>query len=257
MTSRSRGGPARAQSVSSTDPQSDSAGTGTKRPGLSRERVVSAAIALIDERGARALTMASVGERLGVEAMSLYRYVPGREHLLDAIVETVMGELAGDPDVHMVTPPTDWQDYLVRLAHGVRRIALTHPQVFPLVASRPPEAPWIRPPLRSLAWIESFIETLLGHGFDDDGAVAAYRGYSSFLLGHLLLEVSALGADVSPVPEQSPPDDNSSNSVPLEDFPQLNRLLAKLSADHSRAEFEASLENLLDRLALLLPGRSS
>ena len=41
----------------------------------------------------------------------------------------------------MSTSSHDWQDYLRRLAHGVRRIALAHPQVFPLVATRPPAAP--------------------------------------------------------------------------------------------------------------------
>ncbi len=67
------------------------------------------------------------------------------------------------------------------------------PQVFPLIATRPPAAPWLRPPLRSLRWMESFLSTLHSCGFADDAAVAAYRGFSSFLLGHLLLEVSALG----------------------------------------------------------------
>ena len=38
-----------------------------------------------------------------------------------------------------------WQDFLARLAHGVRQIALDHPELFPLVATRPPEAPWVRP----------------------------------------------------------------------------------------------------------------
>ncbi len=88
---------------------------------------------------------------------------------------------------------------LQRLAHGVRRIALAHPQVFPLIASRPPAAPWVRPPLRSLRWMENFLDNLIGCGFDDAAAVAAYRAFSSFLLGHLLLEVSAQGVDTGPV----------------------------------------------------------
>lgn len=99
---------------------------GAERP-LDLAQVVAAAIGIIEERGARQLTMRAVGEWLGVEAMSLYRYVPSRGTLLDAVVETVMDELYADPDVHMITDPVDWQDYLVRLAHGVRDIALRHP----------------------------------------------------------------------------------------------------------------------------------
>ena len=52
---------------------------------------------------------------------------------------------------------------------------------------------------RSLSTVEAFLDGLLDEGFGDDGAVAAYRGFTSFLLGHLLLEVSSLGADVGPL----------------------------------------------------------
>ena len=62
-----------------------------------------------------------------------------------------------------------WQDFLQRLAHGVRRVALGHPKIFPLVASRPPEAPWLRPPLRSIDWVETFLNGLVKAGFDDEG----------------------------------------------------------------------------------------
>lgn len=71
--------------------------------------------------------------------MALYHYVSGREELLDGIVKSVVHELYGDPEVHLSSPA--WQEHLQRLAHGVRRIALAHPQVFPLVATRPPAAP--------------------------------------------------------------------------------------------------------------------
>ena len=130
--------------------------------------------------------------------MSLYRYVPGREALLDGIVETIIDEMSLDEDV-LPKPEYGWQDFLQRFAHGVRRIALSHPRAFPLVASRPPKAPWLRPPLRSLRWVEAFLDGLTSEGFSDDAAVAAYRGFTSFLLGHLLLEVSTMGADVGPL----------------------------------------------------------
>ena len=169
---------------------------------LDRRRILGAAIAIIDQDGLRSLTMRGSARYLGVEAMALYHYVPGREELLDGIVETVVDELYGDPDVHLSAP--QWQEYLQRLAHGVRRIALAHPQVFPLVATRPPAAPWVRPPLRSLRWMESFLQTLQHCGFSDRAAVAAYQSFSSFLLGHLLLEVSAQGADIGPIDDPDP-----------------------------------------------------
>jgi hypothetical protein len=79
-------------------------------------------------------------------------------------------------DKDVLTEPRDgWQDFLQRLAHGVRRVALAHPQAFPLVASRPTEAPWIRPPLRNLRWVELFLDGLIDEGFSEEAAVVAYR----------------------------------------------------------------------------------
>ncbi len=165
---------------------------------LSRERIVETALEFIDDQGLPGLSMRRLGTMLGVEAMALYRYVPGREQLLDAVVERIVDGMASDPDVPE-RPENGWQDYLQRLAHGVRRVALAHPKVFPLVASRPAEAPWLRPPLRSLRWVESFLEGLGHEGFSDAAGVEAYRAFTSFLLGHLLLEVAALGADLGPL----------------------------------------------------------
>ncbi len=217
------------------------------RTPLSRDRVVTAAIAFIDEHGLPGLTMRRLGESLGVEAMSLYRYVPGRETLLDAVVESITAQLEADPEIHH-EPRHGWEDFLVRLAHGVRRVALAHPKAFPLIASRPLEAPWLRPPLRSLTWVERFLVGLRQEGFDDASAVGAYRAFTSFLLGHLLLEVASRGADVGPLDvleEDAQPD-------ALADYPTIARLRPSLSEDHSALEFEDALDELVNRIALMV-----
>jgi len=212
---------------------------------LTRDRIVDAAVGFIDESGLPGLSMRRLGTLLGVEAMSLYRYVPGRDQLLDAVVDRIMDQMEADPDV-LETPEHGWQDYLQRLAHGIRRVALTHPKAFPLVASRPAEAPWIRPPLRSLRWVEAFLEGLGREGFSDQAAVEAYRAFTSFLLGHLLLEAQALGADLGPLDVLEEDPDES-----LAPYPSVRRLAGQLREDHSATEFEDSLENLLQRLALI------
>ena len=213
----------------------------SRREPLNRPKVLAAAIDAIDHRGLKDFGLKEVAERLGVETMALYRYIHGREDLLDGIVETLIDSLYGDPEVHM--QGAKWREYLVRIAHGIRRIALAHPQVFPLVATRPPAAPWVKPPLRSLRWMEDFFATLQRHGFTAAASVAAYRGFSSFLLGHLLLEVSNAGADTSPI-EQQPPDGGSD----LSGYPLLTSMQTELSEDHSAEEFDDSLNNLIDRL---------
>ena len=104
--------------------------------------------------------------------------------------------------------------------------------------------------------VEDFLSTLVARGFSDDGAVAAYRAFSSFLLGHLLLEAATVGR---PAPAVAPADEGRSASVTsrevdLRQFPLLRRLEERLSEDHAGAEFERALEDLLDRLERELDG---
>ncbi|HEY2308936.1 MAG TPA: TetR/AcrR family transcriptional regulator [Streptosporangiaceae bacterium] len=164
-----------------------------RRPGrgLSLDRIVTAALELVDEQGIGAATMRAVSSRLGVRSMSLYRYVRDRDELFDAVVERIVNELADDPDVQL-RPVEGWRPYLTGMAHGVRRYARGHPHAFPLVATRPPTAPWVNPPLRSLRWVEAMLTGLAAEGFTDEQVLFTYRTFNSFLLGYLLLETSAM-----------------------------------------------------------------
>jgi hypothetical protein len=103
----------------------------------------------------------------------------------------------------------------------------------------------VRPPLRSLRWVESFLDSMTSSGFSDETAVAAYRAYTSFLLGHLLLEISQRGVPISSRDDTEPAD---APDTDLSQYPSVVRLQPLLSEDESAAEFEESLENLLDRL---------
>jgi TetR/AcrR family transcriptional regulator, tetracycline repressor protein len=159
--------------------------------GLSLDRIVTVTLELMDEQGIGAATMRAVSSRLGVRSMSLYRYVQDRDELFDAVVERIVGELADDPEVQL-RPVDGWRPYLAGMAHGVRRYARAHPHAFPLVATRPPAAPWVNPPLRSLRWVEAMLTGLAQEGFSDEQVLFTYRTFNSFLLGYLLLETSAM-----------------------------------------------------------------
>jgi TetR/AcrR family tetracycline transcriptional repressor len=225
-------------------------GSGSK---LDRGVVVRAALRSIDERGAESLTMRGLGLTLGVEAMSLYRYVSGREDLLEAVVTHLLSGISERLDDQLTNT---WQGYLQSLAHEVRKIAVDHPQAFPLVATRHPAAPWLRPPLRSLELVEDFVSMLSRHGLSDDQVAAAYRSFSSFLLGQLLLEAAVRGAATGPVEEPLDEGDadvpNRDGQVDLTDSPTTARLRPLLSEDHSDEEFEIGLETLLNRMELAL-----
>ena len=168
------------------------------------------------------------------------------------VIDRLIAHLHPGPGAGELGPTDGWQAYMQWLAHGVRSLVVEHPKVFPLIATRHPAAPWLRPPLRSLEVVEEFLTTLMERGFSDERAVMAYRSFTSFLLGHLLLEASTLGARTAPAEE---PLDEGDSDVPhadqameLKDFPHLQRLEPMLSEDHARAEFERALEDLLDRI---------
>jgi AcrR family transcriptional regulator len=150
---------------------------------------VDAALSIIDEEGMARLTMRGLATRLNVEPMSLYKHIENRDKLFDAVADRIVNELS-DGDVP--TQPVDgWKRYLTDIAIGVRGYATAHPHAFPLVATRPTEAPWVNPPLRSLNWINRFLGGLTSAGFSDDQVLFAYRTFNGFLLGFLLLETSA------------------------------------------------------------------
>jgi TetR/AcrR family tetracycline transcriptional repressor len=232
-------------------PQTAGAAGGPRK--LDRRVIIEAAIRFIDRDGAQVLTMRALAQDLGVGPMALYRYVSGREDLLEGVVAELLEGVRNNLDDEI---SKTWQGYLQALAHAVRRIAVYHAPAFPLVATRHPAAPWLRPPLRSLDLVEDFLQTLARHGFTDQQTVDAYRAFSSFLLGQLLLESATRGAKTSPV--EAPFDEgdaqvpNRDGSLDLSGRPAIARLRPMLSEDRSGDEFEVSLEILLDRLEMSL-----
>jgi TetR/AcrR family transcriptional regulator, tetracycline repressor protein len=256
--------------------------------GLSQDRIVDTALAIIDEAGMGAVTMRAVAARMGVEAMSLYKHIDSRDALFDAIVDRIVDELSADDRVPR-EPADGWHDYLAGIARGIRRYARAHPHAFPLVATRPTEAPWINPPLRSLPWIEAFLTGLHQEGFTDDQILFAYRTFNGFLLGYLLLETSAMAVH-DPLPgdgSYAPTGDESSDepaapeaaipggltptrskadreeiadaetseqlidpqdAVDPSRFPTIHRLADGLAEDHFETEFESGLTHLLDQI---------
>lgn len=233
------------EDVTALDPPS-------RRP-LSRRLILDTAISVMDAEGAQGLTMRRLGEALGVEAMSLYHHVNGREDLLEGVVDKLVDQIRVAPE-DGPRPATGWQSVLQLLAHEVRALALAHPNIFPLIATRHPAAPWLRPPLRSLRVVEEFVTALTSRGLSDVHAARVYRSFTSFLLGHLLLEVASDGAETSPVEE--PLDEggadvtNGAADLGLDQFPTVLRMRPLLSEDRTKIEFEEALEGLLNRLDL-------
>lgn len=226
----------------------DTVAASQSRKPLDQRRILHAAVEFIDANGLPKLTMRRLGAYLGVEAMALYRYVPGREQLLDGVVEVVMDELYEQTMSDVL--PASWQEYLQLHAHAVRELALAHPRIFPLVATRPPAAPWLRPPLRSLRWVEGFLAGLREYGFPPQVSVSVYRSFATFLLGSLLLETATL-EDLTIVEKVNLAFIESDD---LSGYPLISELADELSEGGFAEEFEAALEDLIERVVLLRAG---
>lgn len=232
----------------STSAQAPPPGRAPRRR-LDRDRIVDVALTSIEAQGVEHMSMRSLGRELGVEAMALYRYVSGREDLLEAVVTRLLDGLVERVEA---ASTTSWQEYLQYLAHEIRDVALRHPSAFPLVVSRHPATPWLRPPLRDIKTVEHLLATLTGYGFDEERAVDTYKAFTTFLVGYLLLEVSMRTENVSAVEEpmnegsaQIPEQDNPAD---VQGAPHVLRMRERLSQDRGAEEFEIGLEMLLNRI---------
>ena len=207
---------------------------------LDRAQVVESAIAFVDACGISELTMRRLGTALDVEAMALYRHVSGRADLLEAMVDDLIDGLFDDE--LMTEDSHSWEEYMQRVANATRNLALEHPRIFPLIATQPPQAPWLRPPLRSMRWVEDFLSSLKRFGFADADAVSAYKAFTSFLVGALLLQAAPLTPEVLGDEETASSDDD------LDGYPTVQRLQHLLTEDHAQREFDDALDDLIERI---------
>jgi AcrR family transcriptional regulator len=105
------------------------------RPGMSTGRITAAALQIVDAEGSQALTMRRLGQALDRKVMTLYRYVPSKDALLDGVVARVLTDLAINPAA------ADWRQELRDLATSFRGLALAHPNAVPLLVTRPLASP--------------------------------------------------------------------------------------------------------------------
>jgi len=104
---------------------------------LSRERVLAVAAALADTEGLYVVTMRRLATDLGVEAMSLYHHLPGKDGLLDGLVDTVITEV--NQEIGRLPPSPeggDWRRELRQRCLAARQVMLRHPWAPSLIGTR-------------------------------------------------------------------------------------------------------------------------
>ncbi|GAA3013686.1 TetR/AcrR family transcriptional regulator [Streptosporangium longisporum] len=138
------------------------------RPAYSRAQITEAAVRIADAEGLEAATMRRIAAEIGAGAMSLYRYVPSRDDLIELMADRLMGEI----DVTGL-PSGDWRADLTRYADGMRAMWLRHPWIATVHRSLPGYGP------NQLLLIERVMGVLDAHVSIDEnlGLLAILNGY--------------------------------------------------------------------------------
>ncbi|MFC6086409.1 TetR/AcrR family transcriptional regulator C-terminal domain-containing protein [Sphaerisporangium aureirubrum] len=205
-------------------------------PPLTRARIVSAAIDLIEREGADAISMRRIAAGLGVGVMSLYNHIPNKAALLDAVAESVLSQLAftDDPDAH-------WTERVRIQARAFRQIAHHYPRSTMVVVSRQLQS------TAGLLPVERALATLREAGFEAKDAVHILRTFIAFIVGSLLREVGV-------TPTFAPtlrPDARVVDVDPVL-FPEVDAMSGFFAAYDHEETFEYGLDLLIKSIAVRL-----
>jgi AcrR family transcriptional regulator len=220
------------------------------RPRFDVDAVVGAAIELADEQGLDALSMRSLAARLGISAMALYGYVPGKDEVLDLMLDALYARMERAP----WGAGAGWRERARAVAEANRELYAAHPWAASVLTARPPLGPGL------MAKYEHELAAFDGAGLGDVERDSALSFLLAFVQG---IAVAAAGAEQAPGTdaewwEQAGP--LLAEAVDPERYPLAARVGAAAGEAHGSAydpahAYAFGLERVLDGLAALIDGR--
>ena len=209
-----------------------------RRPQLTRQRIVTEALAVIAHDGVQALTMRALAARLGVVPGALYHHFGNKQQLQDLVLDGVLAEV----DFH-TDPSLAWTERLKILATRLRQVLEAHPGVAGILKTRDPLGP------HSLALAEAFLSPLQAAGFGDREAGLAFFLLVDYTIGF------AVSSPRTSVNEQRVRDPATRaqlheffRSLPPDRFPALVAVGEHVWVDNRDQRFTAGLQVLVDGL---------
>jgi AcrR family transcriptional regulator len=142
------------------------------RPALPLDRILVAALELVDEQGADALSMRSLALRLGSGTATLYRHFGSRSELVALVVDRMIGEID-----NRAIASLPWQHACMSFAQSMFDALGQHGNVASLLIGHVPVGP------NALAQRELVLSVLLANGFTPATAAHAYATVSRYVLG--------------------------------------------------------------------------
>ncbi len=209
---------------------------------LTRERIVEAALSLVDEEGIEGLSMRRLAKELGVDPMAIYHHLPNKRALLSALIEEVFSEMR-------VPEPEEtgsWRERVRAWARAFRAVARAHPKLVPHLASYPEAAAEA-----TLESTEELYAAFEAAGMSPSQIVGAVGVVVDYLNGYALAEASgALGE-----PDEQREMLEMLDARPRGELPAMRRTLEALPGEEQATDFEFGLDILLAGLEAATAGR--
>jgi TetR/AcrR family transcriptional regulator, tetracycline repressor protein len=207
-----------------------------RREPLTRQRIIEAALRIMDEEGLEAVTMRAIGRDLGVEAMSLYNHVQGKEDILNGVCEQVLAEFR-------IPESEDWAEAARLGAREYRRLLLAHPNVITLMSEG--KGPFTNPD--ALRAYEFALDVFRSVGLAEADSVKAFHTFGGYILGFVMMELG---------PMVGGPDDEAHHRAHEEmarmlasaDLPRLREAFPYIIDCDVEEQFEFGLELLIEGL---------
>ena len=201
---------------------------------LTRQKVLAAALQLIDRDGLEGFSMRKLGAMLGVEAMSLYNHVESKGALFDGIIEVLVLQ-APYSEMPAAAPREELWAYI----HALRDVLRAHPRALPLVATNPFRTP------ATLAVLDRLLATIHRANVHGVQAIYALQSIAGFLFGQTLLDVGR-----TPVAGFEP---GAAGPVvwqrfPAERYPTLHAALPDIAHWNPDQEFDFGLQALFQSI---------
>lgn len=198
---------------------------------LTKERIVTTALDLVDREGLGALSMRRLGKELGVDPMAIYYHVPNKSALYDGIMDVVLGGLAEME----FEPGTSLEEFIVRTGRAYRDVLLRHRRALPLLTSRSLRTE------HTLMLAELMIGRLVTEGLTLEQATAGLNSFSYYVAGavnaHSREELqSEYHAETSP--------EEMAAVLPAEHFPYLLQSITENAWMEDEREFEFMLRTI-------------
>lgn len=193
---------------------------------LSRERIVTAALVLVEREGLDSLSMRKLGQELGREAMSLYHFFPSKQHLIDALVDHAIGSIEFAPE------QLPAMERLKRVMYAYREVAHRHANLYSVIAVHRLNT---RTGVQFIERVLAIFRDLLG---DDERAARSFRAVGYYLMGACLDET--LGYAKGPSAAQA-----VDGEFIARECPQLARSARYFQQKEWDKTFELGLEQML------------